>query len=359
MANDSNISMDQLEAFYKRKKAEEEGQRNWDNFRKKNGTFDKGKQMVPTIEWIRKNFAIFNTKYFNSSIPTPRFSVNNCPPDLWACYDSATDTLSITQKYLRPEKSIKEALLHEMIHMYIIKVKGITPMFGGHGPMFIAKAALINADGWNVQAVTDMTEDDVLYKGERIPDEYETPQQRQEIAQEKSQQNQGQQVEQGDTPLTIQGMVQELQRISSEIQKLQQQLGASNLNESRRLIISEKQEKQLIKILKEAEENKKRSIDPQKVLLLKKKLDEKFIPLDYEMMKGGDAKCIKIAGRLTPKTKQVIEKLYEEDLDDWAADVCKDMFLSEKDCDDFAKLVVNRWLNNKISVHGMLDVNCF
>ena len=69
-------------------------------------------------EWIRKNFAIFNTKYFNNSIPTPRFSVNNCPPDLWACYDSATDTLSITQKYLRPEKSIKEALLHEMIHYY-------------------------------------------------------------------------------------------------------------------------------------------------------------------------------------------------------------------------------------------------
>ena len=25
----------------------------------------------------------------------------------------------------------------------------------------------------------------------------------------------------------------------------------------------------------------------------------------------------------------------------------------------FAKLVVNRWLNNKISVLGMLDVNCF
>lgn len=362
MANDSNITMDQLEAFYKRKKAEEEGQRNWDNFKRQNGTFDKGKQMVPTIEWIRKNFAIFNQKYFNNSIPVPRFSVNSCPPDLWACYDSATDTLSITQKYLRPEKYVKEALLHEMIHMYIIKVKGITPRFGGHGPMFLAKAALINADGWNVEAVTDMTEDDVLYKGERIPDEYETPQQRQEIAQEKSQQNQEQQVEQGDTPLTIQGMVQELQRISSEIQKLQQQLGANNLNESRRLIISEKQEKQLIQILKEENRGKKMYfVDPNKVLALKKKLDAQFIPLDYEPEKpiGGKAVCMRIAGRLSPKTKQVIEQLYEEDLADCAADICKNMFLDNDECEKFAKLVTNRWLHNKIGVHGMLDVNYY
>ena len=135
------------------------------------------------------------------------------------------------------------------------------------------------------------------------------------------------------------------------------QLQMNESNHNKKLLISEKQEKQLIKILKE--EKKKRSIDPQKVLLLKKKLDEKFIPLDYEIMKGGDVECIKIAGRLTPKTKQVIEKLYEEDLADWAADVCKNMFLDEKDCEDFAKLVVNRWLNNKISVHGMLDVNSF
>lgn len=125
----------------------------------------------------------------------------------------------------------------------------------------------------------------------------------------------------------------------------------------KRLIITEEQEKGLIKILKES--NKKYSVDPSKVLSLKKKLDEKFIPLDYELINGGDVNCIKIAGMLTPKTNQVIEKLYEEDLVDWAESVCKNMFSDKEERRRFAKLVVNRWLNNKISVLGMLDVNCF
>ena len=129
----------------------------------------------------------------------------------------------------------------------------------------------------------------------------------------------------------------------------------------KKIIISEEQEISLIKILREEKEKheKKYSIDPNKVLILKKKLDKSFIPLDYELIKGGNADCIKIAGRLTPKTRQVIEKLYEEDLADWAADCCKDMFLDNDECEKFAKLVVNRWLNNNIGVHGMLDVNYF
>lgn len=127
----------------------------------------------------------------------------------------------------------------------------------------------------------------------------------------------------------------------------------------KRLIITEEQEKGLIKILKES--NKKYSVDPSKVLSLKKKLDAQFIPLDYEPEKpiGGKAVCMRIAGRLSPKTKQVIEQLYEEDLVDWAESVCKNMFSDKEERRRFAKLVVNRWLNNKISVLGMLDVNCF
>lgn len=133
------------------------------------------------------------------------------------------------------------------------------------------------------------------------------------------------------------------------------------MNCHKNIIISEEQEKNLIKILREEnkKEKKQHSIDPNKVLILKKKLDQSFIPLDYELIKGGNAECIKIAGRLTPKTKQVIEKLYEEDLADWATDCCKNMFLDDDECEKFAKLVVNRWLNNKIGVHGMLDVNSF
>lgn len=334
MADNNYITMDQLNAFVQQQKEKERGPK-----------IEKGKSMVPTVDWIASNFAIFNEKYFHNQLKAPAFSVNKCPPDCWGAYDAATNTLSLTQQYERPEKSVKETLLHEMIHMYIITVKGINPMFE-HGPMWKALAAWINADGWNIQAINDMTDDDVLYKGQRIQDKSKEGQGEENIKTNAEPQAQK----------TLPELYSELQNLVQIVQDLKQSYG---LNESKKLVISEEQEKILIKILKEENKKKQYPIDPNKVLILKKKLDAKFIPLDYEVQKGGDVQCLRIAGRLTPKTKQVIEQLYEEDLVDWAVDCCKNMFTDEDECEKFAKLVVNRWLNNKISVHGMLDVNHF
>lgn len=316
--------------------------------------------MVPNIQWMKQNFDFFNKKYFGGQLRAPRFSVNNCPEDLWGCYDSATNTLSLTQLYSRNEHSVQETMIHEMIHMFIITVKGINPWFE-HGPMFYSIANKINADGWNISAITNMTDDDVLYRGEKIPDEADNPGQnggnvggnKGGLFTNNAVSNMPNEV----FAQRIQEMFNELQRIYWEVEDIKTNMG---LNESKRIIISEEQERYLISMLNEEKTGKKMYfIDPNKVLLLKKHLDNEFIPLDYEMMKGGKADCIKIAGRLTPKTKQVIEQLYEEDLDDWAADKCKDMFLDDDECEKFAKLVVNRWLNNNIGVHGMLDVNYF
>lgn len=376
--------------------------------------------MVPNLQWIKQNFDFFNQKYFGNSLPTPKF-VLGCPGDLWGYYDgdatalfgeritrvNSPGTIALTTAYSRNEHSIQNTLIHEMIHMYIIVVLRKLP-YEEHNEDFYRMAESINRDGWNISANNDLSDDDVLNQGEEpqesVNGNEQQPQVSSIICVVTSQTNNGNCVlgmkvsendvrnaaaiknsvlgavsiafynvqspgfaqEKSDlsnlygfTANNIQELIQKMASYYGEsinnFKLLQLQMNESNHN--KKLLISEKQEKQLIKILKE--EKKKRSIDPSKVLLLKKKLDEKFIPLDYEIMKGGDVECIKIAGRLTPKTKQVIEKLYEEDLADWAADVCKNMFLNEKDCDDFAKLVVNRWLNNKISVHGMLDVNCF
>ena len=273
--------------------------------------------MVPTIKWIEQNFNIFNKKYFDSKLPTPKFSLN-CPDNMWGFYDykfvynmrrQVTKILSVgelclTSKYSRNEIDVKSTLLHEMIHMYIYLIARIYPK-NEHGKEFQFFASYINRDGYNVSATG---------------------------------------VEKKDSDI-LNGGINENNKFKN----------------MKKIIISEEQEISLIKILREEKEKheKKYSIDPNKVLILKKKLDKSFIPLDYELIKGGNADCIKIAGRLTPKTRQVIEKLYEEDLADWAADCCKDMFLDNDECEKFAKLVVNRWLNNNIGVHGMLDVNYF
>lgn len=376
--------------------------------------------MIPDLQWVRQNFDFFNQKYFQNRLPIPKFSFD-CPGDLWGYYDGdahalfgerisrvfSPGTIGLTTKYSRNEKSVQNTLIHEMIHMYIIVVLRKLP-YEEHNSDFHQIAEFINRDGWNISVNNDMCDDDVLNQGEEIQDGNNESEQQQLpnsiICIVRCQTNNGNcvlgmKVYENDVRnsmaiknsvigavsiafYTIQspGFANEKSDLSNLygftaaneqdlVQKMASyygeninnfklsQLQMNESNHNKKLLISEKQEKQLIKILKE--EKKKRSIDPQKVLLLKKKLDEKFIPLDYEIMKGGDVECIKIAGRLTPKTKQVIEKLYEEDLADWAADVCKNMFLDEKDCEDFAKLVVNRWLNNKISVHGMLDVNSF
>lgn len=309
---------------------------------------------------MKQNFDFFNKKYFGGQLRAPRFSVNDCPEDLWGCYDSATNKLSLTQLYSRKEHAIQETMIHEMIHMFIITVKGVNPWFE-HGPMFYSIANKINADGWNISAITNMTDDDVLYRGEKIPDEADNPGQNGGNVGGNTgglfTNNAVSNMPNEEFAQRIQEMFNELEQISNRISKLERTMP---VNEAKRLVISEAQEKYLISLLNEEKTGKKMYfVDPDKVLVLKKHLDNEFIPLDYEMMKGGKADCIRIAGRLTPKTKQVIEQLYEDDLADWAADKCKDMFLDDDECEKFAKLVVNRWLNNKIGVHGMLNVNYF
>lgn len=318
--------------------------------------------MVPDLKWLEGEFTKFNTKYFQGKIPTPKFSYR-CPANDWGRYYpdalysgrqivqiNSPGELGITKLYDRSEKAIQRTLLHEMIHMYIWLVEQIRPRLD-HGFEFNRIANMLNQDGWQISRVTNMDDDDVYIGNTEAEDAPETNM--------NGNQNQ-------DLMKAHADFEKLASNIEKEIGNVKQMLNVTKEDKQvKKLVISEQQEKFLISILKESnmpvdkKMNKPYCIDPQKVLLLKKRLDKEFIPLDYERLKGGKAECIKIAGRLTPKTKQVIEQLYEEDLADWAADLCKNMFLDKDECEKFAKLVVNRWLNNKIGVHGMLDVNSF
>ena len=129
--------------------------------------------MVPTIPWMRQNFNIYNQKYFGGKLPIPQFSLD-APDGMWGCYDvdanfdtrtrkitrvGNTGTLSLTNKYSRPEQSVISTMLHEMVHEYLYLVLKIYPK-DKHGKEFMSVAQPINADGWKIESETFETDDD-------------------------------------------------------------------------------------------------------------------------------------------------------------------------------------------------------
>lgn len=134
----------------------------------------------------------------------------------------------------------------------------------------------------------------------------------------------------------------------------------------KRLIITEKQEKKIIKILKESEIQKSQMpvdkkmckpycIDPEKVLIVKKHLDNNFRKFNYTTLKGGKKNVIQIVGMMDDDN--VLKYMYKDDLKDYLIDVFQKMFLDKTERDLFLTKVIDAWFNNKIGVHGTLDSN--
>ena len=129
--------------------------------------------MVPTIPWVRSKFDTYNKKYFGGRLPTPEFKI--CPlGGEWGRYDlnaryykgnrkifevKGTGTLSLTSDFDRTENAIVNTLLHEMIHEYVYLILRVYPK-DEHGEEFMNIANKINADGWEVEEVTFMTDTD-------------------------------------------------------------------------------------------------------------------------------------------------------------------------------------------------------
>lgn len=119
--------------------------------------------MKVSTEILRTWFDEFNRKYFDSSLPEPRFVTGNARTQLGAMaykwkstmgfrkyYDY---TIRISNYYDADEKHFKNVLLHEMIHYYIVikKIKDNS----SHGVVFHRIMNRLNASGWNISVRTD------------------------------------------------------------------------------------------------------------------------------------------------------------------------------------------------------------
>lgn len=136
----------------------------------------------------------------------------------------------------------------------------------------------------------------------------------------------------------------------------------------KRVIITEKQEKKLIKMLNEETQvqqipvpkstGKPYSIDPDKVLVVKKFLDNNFKKGNLERIgANGMPEKVRIVSMFA-SNGEPLKSLYEEDLQDLLIDKFKNMFKDTVCRDLFMKQVMKDWFDNKIGVFGNLSVNC-
>jgi len=136
------------------------------------------------------------------------------------------------------------------------------------------------------------------------------------------------------------------------------------------IIISEAQEKHLASILKEEtynepvpqnpdmkKANKPYSINPDKVLIVKKYLDNGFKRGQIEQIgNNGMPEITNIAAMLS-SNGEVLRNMLKDELQDLLIEKYKNMFLDKLERQLFMKQVVNDWFNNKIGTFGTLSVN--
>lgn len=135
--------------------------------------------MVPTVAWMRQKFAEYNAKYFGNELPVPEFEVkqmNNKFGNYFvdAKYNNNTrrvtrvngnGVITLTNQYSRNENAVISTLLHEMVHEYVYLVMRVYPP-NQHGKEFMSIARSINADGWQIEKETHLTDDDTENNGD-------------------------------------------------------------------------------------------------------------------------------------------------------------------------------------------------
>ena len=137
----------------------------------------------------------------------------------------------------------------------------------------------------------------------------------------------------------------------------------------KKVIITEGQERKLISLLKEDSDvqvqkmpvpkstGKPYSIDPDKVLVVKKFLDNNFKKGNLERIgANGMPEKVRIVSMFS-STGEPLKSLYEQDLQDLLIEKFKNMFNDHICRELFMKQVVKDWFDDKIGVLGNLSVN--
>ncbi len=125
------------------------------------------------IFWIRKWFETFNRRYFDGSLPTPRFHIGHSRTHLGSLSFKRKPllgrarlsdfSLGMSNYYDQSEHQFQSVLLHEMIHLSIAVsgVKDTSP----HGVVFRGMMSRLNRDGWNIRVSTPTAGLSIAYAG--------------------------------------------------------------------------------------------------------------------------------------------------------------------------------------------------
>ena len=136
----------------------------------------------------------------------------------------------------------------------------------------------------------------------------------------------------------------------------------------KKIILSEEQSRELARIISESEtqvqqmpvdkkSNKPFFIDPEKVKVVKKYLDNGFTAHDFERVgANGYPEKIKII-TMNASNGAPLKPMYQEQLKDLLIDKFQNMFLDKVERELFISQVLSDWLNGKIGVHGTLSKN--
>ena len=137
----------------------------------------------------------------------------------------------------------------------------------------------------------------------------------------------------------------------------------------KKIIITEEQERKLISILNEDAKvqvqqmpvpkstGKPYTIDPDKVLVVKKFLDNNFKKGFIERI-GADGMPEKVRiVSMFASNGEPLKSLYQEDLQDLLIEKFKNIYLDKMARELFIKQIVNDWFDDKIGVFGNLSVN--
>ena len=133
----------------------------------------------------------------------------------------------------------------------------------------------------------------------------------------------------------------------------------------KKVIITEQQEKELVKKLNEdvyqmpvdKKMNKPYTINPDKVLVVKKFLDGNFQKGNAEFI-GNNGRVNKVRIISMPDSNgESLRDLDADNLVDLLIDRFKNMFLDHNERSLFMKQVVKDWMDDKITVNGILTTN--
>lgn len=125
-----------------------------------------------------------------------------------------------------------------------------------------------------------------------------------------------------------------------------------------KIILTEKQIAKLYKLMLQEEITMQYSYSPEKVLIVKKYLDDNFKKGSIEGIgDDGIPKNTCIVAMINPQTGNVAQNMYDYQLHELLIDKFQNMFVDKDERSKFLGQVMRDWYEDKIGLYGSLSVN--